>query len=98
MIAEMLREQERARASRAELLNVQAAHLTQIGDQWPAFQELQVGGRRLFAIQYQSCRSSCGVALLLLSRSWSLCCLGKERVTFVYFASYGGLLWGSMVS
>ena len=42
VIAQMLREQERARASRSELLSAQAAHLVQIGDQWPAFQELQV--------------------------------------------------------
>lgn len=41
VIAQMLREQERARASRSELLSAQAAHLVQIGDQWPAFQELQ---------------------------------------------------------
>lgn len=39
----MLQEQERARASRSELLSAQAAHLRRIGDQWPAFQELQVG-------------------------------------------------------
>ena len=42
VIAQMLQEQQRARASRSELLNAQAAHLTQIGDQWPAFQQLQV--------------------------------------------------------
>ncbi|CAM9719517.1 unnamed protein product, partial [Hapterophycus canaliculatus] len=41
VIAKMLEEQERARASRSELLNAQTAHLAQIGDQWPAFQELQ---------------------------------------------------------
>ncbi|CAM9608152.1 unnamed protein product [Ectocarpus fasciculatus] len=41
VIAQMLQEQERARASRSELLNTQAAHLAHIGDQWPAFQELQ---------------------------------------------------------
>ena len=46
VIAQMLQEQERARASRSALLNAQAAHLTQIGDQWPAFQELQVMGGR----------------------------------------------------
>lgn len=42
VIAKMLQEQQRARASRSELLNAQTAHLAQIGDQWPAFQELQV--------------------------------------------------------
>ncbi|CBN77978.1 expressed unknown protein [Ectocarpus siliculosus] len=41
VIAQMLQEQERARASRSQLLNTQAAHLAHIGDQWPAFQELQ---------------------------------------------------------
>lgn len=42
VIAQILQEQQRARASRSELLNAQANHLTQIGDQWPAFQQLQV--------------------------------------------------------
>ncbi|CAM9642486.1 unnamed protein product [Ectocarpus sp. 4 AP-2014] len=41
VIAQMLQEQEQARASRSQLLNTQAAHLAHIGDQWPAFQELQ---------------------------------------------------------
>ncbi|CAB1101581.1 unnamed protein product [Ectocarpus sp. CCAP 1310/34] len=41
VIAQMIQEQERARASRSQLLNTQAAHLAHIGDQWPAFQELQ---------------------------------------------------------
>lgn len=49
VIAQMLQEQERARASRSELLNTQAAHLAHIGDQWPAFQELQVHQRCIFA-------------------------------------------------
>lgn len=42
VIGQMLQEQERARASRSEMLSAQTAHLLRIGDQWPAFQELQV--------------------------------------------------------
>lgn len=44
VIRQMLSEQERARVARSELLSAQASHLMRAGDQWPAFQELQVYG------------------------------------------------------
>lgn len=42
VIEHMLAEQERTRASLSQLLDIQSASLTKIGNQWPAFHELQV--------------------------------------------------------
>lgn len=82
----MLQEQQRARASRSELLNAQAAHLTQIGDQWPAFQQLQVG---LFFRVYLGVRRggrSSTVHPALAAKSW-LCPV--RRYTLMLFKYHG---------
>ena len=65
VIAQMLREQERARASRSELLSTQAAHFVQIGDQWPEFKQLQVRTMLRFLPQRCWCRCLC---------CWCICC------------------------
>ena len=42
MIAQIIQEQKRARASQSELLHAQTAHIMRLSDQWPAFHALQV--------------------------------------------------------
>ncbi|CAM9504099.1 unnamed protein product [Scytosiphon promiscuus] len=85
VIAKMLQEQHRARASRSELLNAQTAHLAQIGDQWPAFQELQA---KVIEVENRMLLSSLAwfTSLLCLVILVSSCCFK----TFRRYALGGG--------